>query len=110
MNRIGSSQDEQQWQITHLTSTSQELALTLNRPLHMFNLTQVECKAKAISRGTVKEGRRQGRQKKRWEDNSRKWTDLEFAKSERAVENKDKRRKLVVKSSVVSHQPSRLGG
>ena len=46
-------------------------------------------------------GRRQGRQKKRWEDNIRKWPGLEFGKSQRAVENKGKWRKLVAKSSVV---------
>ena len=45
--------------------------------------------------GTVKGGRRQGRQKKRWEDNIREWTGLEFAKSQRAVENREKWRKLV---------------
>ena len=44
-------------------------------------------------------GRRQGRQRKSWED-IREWTGLEFAKSQRAVENKGKCRKLVVKSSV----------
>ena len=37
--------------------------------------------AKIILQGTVKGGRRQGRQRKRWEDNIRKWTGLEFAKS-----------------------------
>ena len=41
--------------------------------------------AKPILQGTVKGGRRQGRQKKRWEDNIREWTTLEFAKSQRAV-------------------------
>ena len=45
---------------------------------------------KTILQGTVKRGRRQGRQKKRWEDNIRKWTGLEFAKSQRAVENREK--------------------
>ena len=49
--------------------------------------------------------RRQGRQKKRREDNIRKWTGLEFAKSQRAVENREKWRKLVVKSSVVPQRP-----
>ena len=48
--------------------------------------------------GTVKGGRRQGRQRKRWEDNIREWTGLEFAKSQRAVENRGKWRKLVVES------------
>ena len=43
--------------------------------------------AKTISQGTVKEGRKPDRQKKRWEDSIREWTDLEFAKSQRAVEN-----------------------
>ena len=37
--------------------------------------------------GTVEAGRRQGRQRKRWEDNIREWTGLEFGKSQRAVEN-----------------------
>ena len=45
---------------------------------------------KTISQGTVKGGRRQGRQRKRWEDNIREWTGLEFAKSQRAVENRGK--------------------
>ena len=58
--------------------------------------------------GTVKGGRRQGRQRKRWEDNIREWTGLEFAKSERAVENREKWRKLVAKSSVVPQLPSQL--
>ena len=36
--------------------------------------------AKNIFQGTVKGGRREGRQRKRWEDNIREWTGLEFAK------------------------------
>ena len=35
----------------------------------------------------MKGGRRQGRQRKRWEDNIREWTSLDFPKSQRAVEN-----------------------
>ena len=48
--------------------------------------------AKTILQGTVKGGRRQGSQKnkKRWEDNIREWTGLEFAKSQKAVENREK--------------------
>ena len=45
------------------------------------------------------------RQKKRWEDNIREGTGLEFAKSQRAVENRENGRKLVVKSSVVRQPP-----
>ena len=64
--------------------------------------------AKTILQSTVKGGRRQGRQRKRWEDNIREWTGLEFTKSQRAVENREKWRKLVAKSSVVPQRPSRL--
>ena len=51
--------------------------------------------AKTILQGTVKGGRRQSRQKKKWEDNIKEWIGLEFAKSQRAVENREKWRKLV---------------
>ena len=64
--------------------------------------------AKNILQGTVKGGRRQIREKKKWEDNIREWTGLEFTKSQRAVENREKRRKLVAKSSVMPQQPSQL--
>ena len=46
-------------------------------------------------------GKRQGRQRKRWEDNIREWTGLEFGRSQKAVENREKWRKLVAKSSLV---------
>ena len=61
--------------------------------------------AKTIWQGTVKRGRRQGIQRKRWEDNIREWTGLEFAKTQAAVKNREKRRKLVAKSSVVPQRP-----
>ena len=54
--------------------------------------------AKTSSQDTLKEGRRQ---KKGWKDNIREWTGLEFGKFQRAVENREKWRKLVVKSSLV---------
>ena len=38
--------------------------------------------AKTILQGTVKEGRRQGRQRKRWEDNIREWTGLSVSPRE----------------------------
>ena len=63
--------------------------------------------AKTILQGTMKGGRRRGRQKKRWEDNIRKQTGLEFTKFQRALENRKKWRKLVVKSFVA---PNNLCG
>ena len=58
--------------------------------------------------GTVKRGKETRQTEKRWEDNIRKWTGLEFAKSQRVVENRGKWRKLVAKSIVVPQRPSRL--
>ena len=46
--------------------------------------------AETILQGTVKGGRRQCRQRKRWEDNIRELTGLEFAKFQKAVENGEK--------------------
>ena len=45
--------------------------------------------AKTFLRGTVEGRRRQGRQRKRWEDNIGEWMGLEFAKSQSAVENRE---------------------
>ena len=64
--------------------------------------------AKTILQGTVKGERRQGGQRKRWEDNIREWTGMEFDKSKRALENREKWKKLVAKSSVVPQRPSQL--
>ena len=63
---------------------------------------------KTILQGTATGGRRQGGQRKRWEDNIRKWTGLEFAKSQRAVDNRERWRELVARLSVVPKRPSRL--
>ena len=72
------------------------------------HVSRSSCLAKTVLQGTVKGESRQGRQRKRWEDNIRKWTGLEFAKSQRAGENREKWRKLVAKSSVGPHRPSWL--
>ena len=53
----------------------------------------------------VKGERRQGGQKKRWEDNVREWTNLEFAMYQKQSRTEAKWRKLVVKSSAVPQRP-----
>ena len=42
-------------------------------------------------------GKKTRQTEKRWEDNIREWTGLEFGKSKRAVENRERWRKLVAK-------------
>ena len=66
--------------------------------------------AKTILQGTVRGGRRRGRQKKRWEDNIKEWTGMEFAESQRAVENRETWRELVRKSSMVPQRSLRVMG
>ena len=64
---------------------------------------------KTILHGTVKGGRRQLRQTEK--EVGRQYqgmTGLDFAKSQRAVENREKWRELVVKLSVVPQRPSQL--
>ena len=85
------------------------LTIVKRRNLQRYgNVSRSSGLAKTIVQGTVKGGRRQGRQKKRWEDNIREWTGLGFAKSQRPMEDREKWRKPVVKSSVVPQRPSRL--
>ena len=85
------------------------LAIVKRRRLQWYgHVSRSSGLAETILQGTVKGGRRQGRQRKRWEDNIRKWTGLEFAKSNRAVENRGKWRNMVAKSSVAPQQTSRL--
>ena len=74
------------------------LTIVKRRKLQWYvHVSRSSCLAKTILQSTAKWGRRQGRQKKRWEENIREWTGLEFAKSQRAVENRGKWRKLVEK-------------
>ena len=67
------------------------LPIVKKRKLQWYgHVSRLSGLAKIISQGTVKGGRRQGRLGKKWEDNIRKWTGLEFARSQRAVENVEK--------------------
>lgn len=63
--------------------------------------------AKAVLQGIVNGARRRGRQKKKWEGNLRKWTGLNYAASQRIVEDRVKWREIVTMSFKMS--PDRLG-
>ena len=85
------------------------LTIVKRRKLQWYgNVSRSSGLAKTILQGTMKGGRRRGRQRKRREDNIREWTGLKFGKSQTAVENREKWRKLAAKSSVVPQRPSRL--
>ena len=66
--------------------------------------------AKTILQGTVKGKRKRGRQKKRWEDNIKEWTGMDFASSTRAAEHRSRWKGIVANSSVVPRRPSKVMG
>ena len=66
--------------------------------------------AKTILQDTVKGQRKRCRQKKRWEDNIRQWTGMDFASSTRAAENRTRWKAVVENSSVVSRRPPKVMG
>ena len=63
---------------------------------------------KTFLQGTVKGARWRGRQKKRWEDNIKKWTGMGFGDSLRAAEDREGWKGIVATSSVVPRWPPRL--
>ena len=64
--------------------------------------------AKTILQGTVKGHRKRSRQKKRWEDNIKEWTGMDFVSSSRAAENRTSWKAIVANSSVVPRRPSKV--
>ena len=79
----------------------EDLTIVKRRKLKWYgHVSRSSGLAKFILQGTVQGGRRQGRQRKRWEDSIREWTGLEFGKSQRAVENRGKWRKPVALAAV----------
>ena len=56
----------------------------------------------------MKGKRKRGRQKKRWEDNIKEWTGMDFASSTRAAKNRSRLKGIVANSSVVPDDLPRL--
>ena len=67
-----------------------DLTIVKRRKLQWYGLvSRSSGLAKTILQYTVKGGRSQGRQRKRWRNNIREWTGLEFGESKRVVENRE---------------------
>ena len=85
------------------------LILVKKRKLRWFgHVSRSSGLANTILQGTVK-GKR-GRQKNRWEDNIKEWTEMDFASLTRAAENRTKWKGIVANSSVVPRRPSKVMG
>ena len=87
------------------------LTLVKKRKLRWFgHVSRSSGLAKTIPQGTVKGKRKRGRQKKRWEDNIKEWTEMDFAGSTRAAENRPGWKGIVARSSVVPRRPPKVMG
>ena len=87
------------------------LTLVKKRKLRWFgHVSRSSGLAKTILQGTVKGKRKRDKQKKRWEDNIKKWTGMDLASSTRAAENRSKWKGIVANSSVVPRRPSKVMG
>ena len=86
-------------------------ALVKKRKLRWFGrVSKSSSLAKTILQGTEKGKRKRGRQKKRWEDNIKEWTGMDFVSSTRAAENKTRWQGIVANSSVVPRRPPKVMG
>ena len=78
------------------------LTMVKKRKLRWYgHISRSSGMAKTILQGTVKGARRRGRQKKRWEDNIKDWTEMGFGDSLRAAEDRKEWKGIVTTSSVV---------
>ena len=78
------------------------LTLVKKRKLRWFgHVSRSSGLAKTTLQGTVKGKRKRGKQKKRWEDNIKEWTGMDFASSTRAAENRSRGKGIVANPSLV---------
>ena len=89
------------------------LILVKKRKLRWFgHVSRSSGLAKTILQGTMKGKRKRGKQKKRWEDNIKEWTGMDFASSTRAAENRSRWKGIVAtgNSFVVPRRASTVMG
>ena len=73
------------------------------------HITRASGLAKTVLQGTVRGGRRRGRQRKRWEDNIRDWTGLELSDAMRRAEERKEWRMLVARLCGAPTVPKTMG-
>ena len=85
------------------------LTLVKKRKLRWFgHISRSSGLAKTILQGTVKGKKKEA--DRRWEDNIKEWTEMDFASSTRAAENRSRWKGIVANSSLVPRRPSKVMG
>ena len=86
--------------LVHCKKTQNEVVWAFKRALGL---------AKTVLQGTLWGGRRNGGQRKRWEDNIRNWTGLELSDVVRRAEEREEWRMLVARSCGAPTVPKNMG-
>ena len=85
------------------------LTMVKKRKLRWYgHISRSSGMVKTILQGTVKGARRRGRQRERWEDNTKEWTGMAFRDSLRTAEDREGWKGIVATSSAVPRRPPRL--
>ena len=101
--------EEVKTRIGNATRPYEDLISVKRRKLKWYgHVTRSSGLATTVLQGTVQGGRRRCRQRKRWEDNTKEWTGLEWNILLRKAETREEWRKLVVKYTVVPQRSARL--
>ena len=83
--------------ITNVLGPHEDLLSAIkSRKLRWYgHVARSEGLAKTILQGTVRGGRKRGRQKRRWDDDIREWTGLSLADSQRAAQDRNEWHKII---------------
>ena len=85
------------------------LALVKKRKFRWFgHVSMSSGLTKTILQGTVKGKRRRSGQKKRWEDNIKEWTGMDFATLTRAAEKRTRWKRIFANSFVMPRRASKV--
>ena len=97
--------DEVRNRIQKANGVHDDLTMMKKRKLSLYgHISRSSGMAKTVLQGT----RRRGRQKKRWEDNIKEWTGIEFGDTQRAAEDREGWKGIVATSTMVPRRPPRL--
>ena len=86
------------------------LTLVKKRKLRWFGHVKDFWFSKDNPTGHSERKKKRGRQKKRWEDNIKEWTGMDFASSTRTAETRTRWKGIVANSSVLPRRPSKVMG
>jgi len=94
--------------IMEATDHYEDLLTTIKRRKMKWygHVTRSDGLSKTILQGTVRGGRRRGRQRKKWSDNITEWTKKTFAETQALAHNRQKWQELVSRSARRPHDHS----